>query len=124
MKNKVKIWMFLMEMGHIFGCHQMPERSFFIKGFQFPVCARCTGVYLSFIPTVIIYLRKKKSPAMAVLLCLPMLVDWVLQRLEILPSTNKRRLVTGFFGGIGVGLLQFYIAEKILRIIMCKNRLK
>ncbi len=28
-------------------CHQMPERSFFIDGHQLPVCARCTGLYLS-----------------------------------------------------------------------------
>ncbi|MBQ3473297.1 MAG: DUF2085 domain-containing protein, partial [Methanobrevibacter sp.] len=26
-------------------CHRMHERSFFIKGHQFPVCARCTGFY-------------------------------------------------------------------------------
>ncbi len=28
-------------------CHQKSERSFFWDGHQFPVCARCTGVYLS-----------------------------------------------------------------------------
>jgi uncharacterized membrane protein len=28
-------------------CHQMPERSFFWDGHQFPVCARCTGLYAS-----------------------------------------------------------------------------
>ena len=28
-------------------CHQRPERSFFIDGHQLPVCARCTGIYLS-----------------------------------------------------------------------------
>jgi uncharacterized membrane protein len=28
-------------------CHQRPERSFFWAGHQFPVCARCTGLYLS-----------------------------------------------------------------------------
>ena len=28
-------------------CHQKPERSFFIDGQQLPVCARCTGLYLS-----------------------------------------------------------------------------
>ena len=28
-------------------CHQRPERSFFIDGAQMPVCARCTGLYLS-----------------------------------------------------------------------------
>ena len=28
-------------------CHQLPERSFFWDGHQLPVCARCTGLYLS-----------------------------------------------------------------------------
>jgi uncharacterized membrane protein len=28
-------------------CHQWPERSFFVDGHQLPVCARCTGLYLS-----------------------------------------------------------------------------
>ena len=28
-------------------CHQRPERSFAWAGHQFPVCARCTGLYLS-----------------------------------------------------------------------------
>lgn len=28
-------------------CHQRPERSFFWGTHQFPVCARCTGLYVS-----------------------------------------------------------------------------
>jgi len=28
-------------------CHQRPERSFHAHGAQWPVCARCTGLYLS-----------------------------------------------------------------------------
>jgi uncharacterized membrane protein len=28
-------------------CHQRPERSFVVNGRQFPVCARCTGLYVS-----------------------------------------------------------------------------
>jgi len=28
-------------------CHQIPDRSFFWDGNQLPVCARCTGLYLS-----------------------------------------------------------------------------
>jgi uncharacterized membrane protein len=26
-------------------CHQMPERSFHLRSFQLPVCARCMGLY-------------------------------------------------------------------------------
>jgi uncharacterized membrane protein len=28
-------------------CHQRPDRSFFVEGHQLPVCARCTGLYVS-----------------------------------------------------------------------------
>ena len=28
-------------------CHQRPERSFVLNGGQFPVCARCAGLYVS-----------------------------------------------------------------------------
>jgi uncharacterized membrane protein len=28
-------------------CHQLPDRSFFWNGHQLPVCARCTGLYVS-----------------------------------------------------------------------------
>ena len=49
-----KQWIRLMELGEMLGCHQMPERSFFIKGFQFPVCARCIGVILSAIIATIL----------------------------------------------------------------------
>ncbi len=30
-----------------FVCHQRPERSFHMAGVPLPVCARCTGLYLS-----------------------------------------------------------------------------
>jgi len=26
-------------------CHQIPERSFYLSGFQLPVCARCFAIY-------------------------------------------------------------------------------
>jgi len=32
--------------GHLV-CHQLPERSFHANEFQWPVCARCSGLYLS-----------------------------------------------------------------------------
>jgi len=30
-----------------FICHQLPDRSFHLAGVQMPVCARCTGLYVS-----------------------------------------------------------------------------
>lgn len=30
-------------------CHRLPQRSFFWKGRQFPVCARCTGIHIGYL---------------------------------------------------------------------------
>lgn len=50
-----------------FICHQIPERSFHTAGVQWPVCARCAGLYLS-------------APVGA------LLAVWSLQRRSIPPS--------------------------------------
>ena len=34
---------------HFSFCHRKPERSFFWRGKQFPVCARCTGIHLGYL---------------------------------------------------------------------------
>lgn len=34
-------------MGHLV-CHQRPDRSFFSCGSQWPVCGRCSGLYMGF----------------------------------------------------------------------------
>jgi len=45
MSRKDKLWIAAMEWcGRYCGCHQMPERSFSVKGYQFPLCARCTPI--------------------------------------------------------------------------------
>ena len=42
-------------------CHQKPERSFFWDGHQFPVCARCTGLYLSGALSLILWIGAKAA---------------------------------------------------------------
>src|ERR1700674_542860 len=49
-------------------CHQLPERSFFIEGHPFAVCARCTGIYAGFAFGSVLYpltrsLRQTEAPA-------------------------------------------------------------
>lgn len=41
-------------------CHQLPERSFHVAGMQFPVCARCTGLYLGGIVGVALWLSRRQ----------------------------------------------------------------
>ncbi|MDT8715425.1 DUF2085 domain-containing protein [Clostridium sp. 19966] len=81
------------------GCHQIPERSFFLKGYQFPICARCTGVLIGYILSI--FLFSYISFPMCIGLAIIMLLDWVIQYLNIAQSTNIRRLITGSCGGLG-----------------------
>ena len=121
MNNNEKKWVSLMRLGGKLGCHQIPERSFFYKGYQFPVCARCTGVLLS-VPISIYILKKYKlSVRVALLMSEIMLIDWGIQYLGIKESTNARRLTTGLIGGIGFHVLYFkmiiYLIKKIYHFI-------
>ena len=103
-----KQWIKLMEIGDTLGCHQMPERSFFIKGFQFPVCARCTGVIISAIIAIILFVKKKLPIGICIAMSSVMLLDWGIQYLKIKESTNARRLITGLIGGFGYSTLHLY----------------
>lgn len=105
---KEELWIKLMQIGSQLGCHQMPERSFFCKKYQFPVCARCTGVLISFVVSVIIFIKKKIPKRLCVAMSSVMLIDWLIQYLGIKESNNKRRLITGFIGGLGYFTLHFY----------------
>ena len=91
-----------MKIGNILGCHQRADRSFFIKGYQFPICARCTGViagYLIFIITVWFFTFPWY---INILFMLVMLADWLIQYLKWKPSTNPRRFITGVLCGYGI----------------------
>ncbi len=91
-------------------CHQKPERSFFVKGYQFPLCARCTGILVGFIITIICLTLKFYTPVnYSVLLLTIMLVDWLFQFVKIKESTNIRRLITGVLGGFGLSNLYYFI---------------
>ena len=112
-----KQWIKLMEMGDRLGCHQMPERSFFVKGYQFPVCARCTGVLISSVLATLLFFKKKLPISLCVALSSVMLFDWGIQYLKIKESTNIRRLVTGLIGGFGYTTLHLHFYRYILKIL-------
>jgi uncharacterized membrane protein len=82
------------------GCHCRPDRSFFYKGRQFPVCARCTGVLLGY-PLGVLWLGffGRWHIAICLLACLPVVIDGIGQRKGKWESTNIRRLITGLLLG-------------------------
>ncbi len=106
-----------MRIGHFCGCHQMPERSFFVGNYQFPVCARCTGVYLGGVLALILYWFIKPNIFLSIIFCTIMFLDWEIQYKEILESTNLRRLITGIVAGYGLVSIQLSIVLKLIEMI-------
>jgi hypothetical protein len=43
-------------------CHQRPDRSFFTAGVQWPVCSRCSGLYLAAPFGTLLALRRRRVP--------------------------------------------------------------
>nr|DAH86677.1 MAG TPA: putative membrane protein [Caudoviricetes sp.]DAM73419.1 MAG TPA: putative membrane protein [Caudoviricetes sp.]DAS26327.1 MAG TPA: putative membrane protein [Caudoviricetes sp.] len=118
MNKKDEKWVSLMEYGHKIGCHQMPERSFFYKGYQFPVCARCTGVIIGEIICIItILVNIKLSIILYTVLLLIMGLDWFIQYINILESNNIRRLITGILGGFGLTGIYYYVIVNLIKIL-------
>ena len=113
MDRKTKIWINLMNLFEPC-CHQMPERSFFIKGYQMPVCARCVGVFISSIIAIFIFFKKKISFISSFLMSAVMVIDWLLQFFKIKQSTNIRRLITGLIGGFGWTMLNLKFFKWLL----------
>ena len=107
-----------MDLGAATGCHQMPERSFFIKGYQFPLCARCTGILIGELLALPLWTVIQPSPLVALLLISPMAFDGLLQYLLSIMSNNTRRLVTGLLAGYGLMTFYLYLFRLIVRWVM------
>ena len=98
-------------------CHRLSERSFFYKGKQFPVCARCTGVAFGQITAIITAFIHSPPLWFILLTCLVCLVDSSLQYMMILMSTNIRRFITGIAGGYGVYMMLIIIGRQVYEIL-------
>ena len=108
-----------MEFGQRMGCHQKPERSFFYKGYQFPVCARCTGVVIGEIIAILILIFEIRFNIISCLFLLFIMgIDWFIQFINVLQSTNKRRLITGICGGMGLTYIYYYIIINVMENIL------
>ena len=91
-----------MYVGAKIGCHQRSDRSFFYKGYQFPVCARCTGVLIGYVVAIITVIFTLPDFLLGLIFCGIMFLDWFIQFIGIKESNNIRRLITGIFGGYGI----------------------
>ena len=97
-----RVWVASMRIGRKCpGCHQMPERCFFFGDYQFPLCARCTGIVIGHIFGIAASCFHMTS-FWSLVGSLPLMVDGMVQKYTSYESTNIRRLVTGILYGFGM----------------------
>ena len=95
MANKIPI--------QLTACHRKPERSFFWKGKQFPVCARCTGIHMGYL-TFPLFLFNVFTLNIwwTLALILPTYIDGWTQAFLNRESNNMLRVTTGLMAGVGM----------------------
>ena len=100
-----------MKIGAFTGCHQMHERSFNIKGYQFPVCARCTGLFTGQLLGIFSFLLFSFNLLLilSILSTALLAIDGIGQLYEKWISTNLRRFLTGLSCGFFVTGLFLYL---------------
>ena len=112
-----KLWIKSMEwFSKYWGCHQMPERSFFINKYQLPICARCTGIIIGEIISTIMFFIFSMPIYIYILFTFPMIIDGLIQLKTTYESTNIKRFITGFL--FGYGMVSFIFS---LLILLIKN---
>ncbi len=116
MAYKMKQW-FYKWLPIIFGCHRRSNRSFFYKGKQFPICARCTGELAGMICAIFgcYFLINIHICVWVALLC-PLIIDGVIQAKTKYESTNTRRVITGFLFGMALMMI-FIVSTKYCLMI-------
>jgi uncharacterized membrane protein len=103
-------------------CHQRPERSFFVAGHQFAVCARCTGLYVGFAVATFFYplvrsLRRTDTPPRRWLFlsAAPLVIDFSLTFFGIWENTHLSRFLTGtLLGAVAV----FYVMPGLIELAL------
>ncbi len=103
-------------------CHRKPERSFFWKGKQFPVCARCTGIHIGYISfPIFLFHLFTLNIWFTLALLLPTVIDGWTQAFFNRESNNITRLLTGIMAGIGsmsiVAIIGQFIGNRLLILI-------
>lgn len=114
-----KLWISILKIfnkiGDLSGCHQIPDRSFKIKGYIFPICARCTGVIIGeTISIILLIFNIRLNFVICIIMLAIMGLDWFIQYINILKSNNARRFITGLLGGYSIINIYCYVIKYIV----------
>ncbi|MFT4031354.1 MAG: DUF2085 domain-containing protein [Siphonobacter sp.] len=106
----------------LFVCHRRPDRSFFWRGRQFPVCARCTGLYTGYFTGLLMLIWAWPYTFFwPIFLMVPLAVDGLTQYWQWRTSTNSLRFFTGILAGTGVVLALASLGYSISCIVLAMN---
>jgi uncharacterized membrane protein len=99
-------------------CHQLPSRSFHIQGYALAVCIRCFAFYSAGLIISVYYLfhahLKLLHVRIYMILCAPLLIDFILEKLNLYSDLYYVRFITGFVAGLVLfHLLVLALSDKI-----------
>jgi uncharacterized membrane protein len=97
-------------------CHQIPGHSFIIGGVQLPLCARCTGIYLGIVLSILYYIVRGRGRAAGfppLPIFLGMLASFVFMGIDGVNSYVN--LMTNTMGA-NLGFGPLYEPQNLLRI--------
>lgn len=99
-------------------CHQNPQRSFFWGDVQFILCARCTGIYLGVLFTLILCPLVKVNVSLSFLYLILFCV-LIINMITFITmfDTNIVRLLTGS----AIGILSGFVIIKSIKNILSKE---
>ena len=87
-------------------CHQKPERSFHTAGVSWPVCARCSGLYLAAPIGAFAALLTRRRPlsrskllTVLAVACAPSLITFTTEFVGLITTTNMVRAVAALPAG-------------------------
>ncbi len=116
-------------------CHQINSHSFVLEDIQFPICARCTGLYLGCFIALLYFMTQGKKRGLPgrpyLLLLLVLAFAWGADGLNsfisefndkpfLWTTTNTTRIITGF----GMGLVLSTALMTLFNLTIWKDSLK
>lgn len=104
-------------------CHQRSDRSFHIAGHKMPVCARCTGLYVSAAAAVPLALllaapfTARRARLVLAVAALPTAVTWLLEYGGVTPFSNIARAIAALpLGCAAAWLVLSELADRTSRL--------
>jgi len=84
-------------------CHRKKNRCFKFRGYTFPICSRCCGLYIGIILSIILlWFFPIFNPYFSVLLLYPLMIDFGIQHLLNPEGNNIIRFSTGLLFSFGI----------------------